>query len=75
MANKIDSQRVDLADGRKVHILTYDDESVRFRITGGTPYTIAEAYLAGGQNDHAIIKIVKLLPRTQGLAPPITADG
>ena len=42
--------------GRKVRVLAYDDDSIRFRVDG-TPYVIVEAFLQGGRNDHAIIKI------------------
>ncbi|MFI7067084.1 hypothetical protein ACIBL3_39225 [Kribbella sp. NPDC050124] len=37
-------------------MLAYDDGSVRFRLDG-TPYVIEEAFLQGGRNDHAIIKL------------------
>jgi hypothetical protein len=52
---KIETQRVDLQDGRKVHILAYDDGSIRLRVTGGAPYVIEQAFLG---NDPAIIKLV-----------------
>jgi hypothetical protein len=58
---RIFSDGFDLPDGRRVRVLAYDDGSVRFRITGGTPYAIAEAYLQRGKQDHAI---VKLIPRS-----------
>jgi hypothetical protein len=54
MAIKIESQRVDLQDGRNVRVLEYDDGSIRFRINGGGPYVIEEAFLG---KDPAIIKL------------------
>ena len=52
------SEGLALPDGRKVRVLAYDDGSVRYRLTGGTPYAITEAYLQRGAADHAIIKLV-----------------
>jgi len=54
------SEGLVLPDGRRVRVLAYVDGSVRFRITGGTPYAITEAYLSGGSNDHAIMKVEPL---------------
>jgi hypothetical protein len=54
------SEPLVLPDGRKVRVLAYADGSVRFRLTGGTPYAITEAYLQQGPADHAIIKLVPL---------------
>lgn len=51
------SEGVVLPDGRKVRVLGYEDGSIRLRLDG-TPYTIAEAFLAGGTKDHAIVKLV-----------------
>jgi len=53
---RIFSEGVVLPDGRKVRVLSYDDGSIRFRIDDA-PYVLEEAFLAGGRNDHAIIKI------------------
>lgn len=62
MATKVFSQRVDLPDDRKVHVLAYDDGSVRFRLTGGAPYALVEAFLTGREPT-----IIKLVPRpTEG---------
>lgn len=60
MAEKVFSEGVVLPDGRKVRILAYDDDSVRFRIDG-TPYALAEAFLQGGTNEHAILKLTPLV--------------
>jgi hypothetical protein len=54
------SDRIDLPDGRTVHVLTYPDRSVRIRLTGGAPYAITEAYLARGQHDHVTVKLTPL---------------
>ena len=62
MAKNLSSDRVELPDGRTVHVLSYPDGSVRFRLTGGAPYVISEAYLARGQHDHVT---VKLTPREE----------
>lgn len=56
MANRIFSEGLTLPDGRKVRVLAYDDGSVRFRLDE-TPYVLAEAYLSGNANSHAIIKL------------------
>ena len=51
------SEGLVLPDGRKVRVLGYEDGSLRLRLDG-TPYSIAEAFLAGGSKDHAIVKLV-----------------
>lgn len=56
MPERISSDGLMLPDGRKVRVLSYDDGSVRFRLDG-TPYVLEEAFLAGGRNDHAIVKL------------------
>jgi hypothetical protein len=56
MPERIFSEGLVLPDGRKVRVLSYDDGSVRFRVDDA-PYVLEEAFLAGGRNDHAIIKI------------------
>jgi hypothetical protein len=56
MAERVFSEGLVLPDGRKVRVLAYDDGSVRFRLDG-TPYVIEEAFLTGGRNDHAIVKL------------------
>lgn len=61
MPELVDSVRVDSNDGRRIQCLFYDDGSYRFRIYE-TPVYIAEAYLQGGRNDHAIIKVVPVEP-------------
>jgi hypothetical protein len=61
MPELVDSVRVDSNDGRRIQCLFYDDGSYRFRIYE-TPLYIAEAYLQGGRNDHAIIKVVPVEP-------------
>ena len=56
--DRLDTHRIDLTDGRKVHVLEYDDGSVRIRISD-PPYLLKECYLqASGDKDHAIIKLV-----------------
>jgi hypothetical protein len=55
----VHSERVDSPDGRRVQVLFYDDGSYRFRVYE-TPLSLTEAYLQGGRNDHAIIKVVPL---------------
>jgi hypothetical protein len=56
MPEKIFSEGVLLPDGRKARVLAYDDGSVRLRLDGA-PYALSEAFLQGGTNDHAIIKL------------------
>lgn len=51
------SEGLVLPDGRKVRILAYDNGSVRMRLDGA-PYVMAEAFLSGGANDHAIVKLI-----------------
>jgi hypothetical protein len=58
MPERIFSEGVVLPDGRKVRVLAYDDDSVRFRLDG-TPYVLEEAFLSGGRQDHAIIKLAR----------------
>lgn len=58
MPERIYSEGLVLPDGRKVRILAYDDGSVRFRLDG-TPYVMEEAFLSGGTQNHAIIKLAK----------------
>ncbi len=58
MPERIYSEGLVLPDGRKVRVLAYDDGSVRFRLDG-TPYVMEEAFLSGGRQDHAIIKLAK----------------
>jgi hypothetical protein len=55
MAERLDSQRVDGPNGERVHVLFYDDGSIRFRIYD-CPLVIEEAFLTGNKQDHAIIK-------------------
>ncbi|GLW67282.1 hypothetical protein Arub01_55250 [Actinomadura rubrobrunea] len=45
-----------LPDGRTVRVLAYDNDEIRIRVDR-CPYVISEAYLSGGPNDHAIIKL------------------
>lgn len=56
MPERIFSEGLILPDGRKVRVLSYDDGSIRFRVDDA-PYVLEEAFLAGGRNDHAILKI------------------
>jgi hypothetical protein len=58
MPERIFSEGLVLPDGRKARVLAYDDGSVRFRLDG-TPYVMEEAFLSGGRQDHAIIKLAK----------------
>lgn len=60
MPQHTQTRKVELDDGRTVSILTYDDGSIRFRINGGVPYAISEAYLQGSSNQHGIIKLIPL---------------
>jgi hypothetical protein len=68
MPERIFSEGLVLPDGRKVRVLSYDDGSIRFRVDDA-PYVLEEAFLAGGRNDHAIIKI-----SPKGVAALATAD-
>jgi hypothetical protein len=61
MAVLTETQRVDLADGRRVHVQTYDDGSMRLRITG-TPYGIEEAFLKPTKGP-ALLKLIPLARR------------
>jgi hypothetical protein len=54
---KLTSHRIDLPDGRNVRVLSYDDGSLRFRITGGGPYALTEAYLAA--SEPVIVKLIQ----------------
>jgi hypothetical protein len=56
----IDSQRVDLKDGRRVQVIAYSDHSIRFRVSD-PPYLLEEAYIQGN-SDHAIVKLVPKTP-------------
>jgi hypothetical protein len=56
MAELLQSERVDGPDGRRVQVLFYDDQSIRFRIYDA-PMVIEEAFLPGSRNNHAIIKV------------------
>lgn len=70
MPERIYSEGLVLPDGRKVRVLAYDDGSVRFRLDG-TPYVMEEAFLSGGRQDHAIIKLSK----KNGAVPDPDEDG
>lgn len=50
------SEGLTLPDGRKVRVLSYSDSSVRFRLEGA-PYVLTEAFLPGGSNKLAILKL------------------
>jgi len=56
----VDSQRVDLKDGRRVQVIAYTNRSIRFRVSD-PPYLIEEAYIQGN-SDHAIIKLSPKAP-------------
>lgn len=56
MAKLIKSVEVD--GPTRVRVLHYDDGSVRFRVYAA-PLAITEAFLSGGRNDFAIIKLVR----------------
>ena len=54
----LQSERVDLHDGRKVRVLSYADGSIRVRVDD-PPYFLEECFLGGGRSQHAIIKLVR----------------
>jgi hypothetical protein len=54
----VQSERVDLHDGRKVRVLSYADGSIRVRVDD-PPYLLEECFLGSGRNAHAIIKLVR----------------
>jgi hypothetical protein len=56
MAELLQSERVDGPDGKRVQVLFYDDESIRFRIYD-CPLVIEEAFLTGNRQEHAILKV------------------
>lgn len=64
LPEKVFEEQLKLPDGRRVRVMAYDDGSVRF-CAKGLPYVITEAYLSGGPDDEAI---VKLSPGKQGSA-------
>ncbi|MCD0480965.1 hypothetical protein LO771_00675 [Streptacidiphilus sp. ASG 303] len=64
LPEKVFSEQLALPDGRRVRVLAYDDGSVRFCLKG-LPYVLTEAYLSGGGDDEAI---VRLSPGRQGSA-------
>lgn len=74
MPERVFSQRVDLPDGRKVHVVSYDDGSVRFRLDG-SPYALTECYVQGNTQP-SIIKVVPLsvLEHPQGATESWTID-
>ncbi len=41
------SEGLDLPDGRNVRVLAYHDRSLRFKVRGGLPYAITEAFITG----------------------------
>jgi hypothetical protein len=67
----IESHPVQLRDGRRVHVLEYEDESIRFRISGvKSAYAMTECFLAyNPANAHperggnAILKVIPLPPK------------
>lgn len=63
MPERIYSEGLVLPDGRKVRVLAYDNGSIRFRISD-TPYVLEEAFLSGGGQNHAIIKLAPRNPLT-----------
>lgn len=69
MPERVFSEGLMLPDGRKVRVLSYDDGSLRFRVSE-PPYVLEEAYLSGGRSDHAI---VKLAPRNS-IAPAAPSE-
>jgi hypothetical protein len=66
VAERIHTERVDSPDGRRVHVLFYDDGSLRFRINQANPLVIEEAFLTG-EGKHGIIK---LAPKDGEESPP-----
>ena len=68
----VDSHRVDLKDGRRVQVISYDNRSIRFRVSD-PPYVIEEAYIQGN-SDHAIIKLVPKEP-TEPVDPDLITRG
>ncbi|MGH9053373.1 MAG: hypothetical protein ACRDWX_10220 [Acidimicrobiia bacterium] len=52
------SVRVDGPEGRRVQVLFYADDSIRFRIYD-SPLVIEEAFLTGNRGQNAIIKVAR----------------
>ena len=50
------SERVDGPGGKRVQVLFYDDETIRFRIYE-RPLVLEEAYLTGNRQGHSILKV------------------
>jgi hypothetical protein len=59
MAELLQSERVDGPGGKRVQVLFYDDESIRFRIYD-CPLVIEEAFLTGNRQGHAILKVGRM---------------
>lgn len=51
---------VELEDGRRARVLSYNDGSVRFKLSGG-PYVITEAFMTGPDEF-----ILRVSPGTNG---------
>lgn len=45
-------------DGKRVQVLFYEDDSIRFRIYD-SPLVIEEAFLTGNRGQNAILKVSK----------------
>lgn len=61
MAGKaVQSERIDLDDGRRVTVRSYADGRLRFQVDGEMPYAVAEALLKGSSGQHAIVQLVPL---------------
>jgi len=50
---------------KRVQVLFYEDESIRFRIYD-SPLVIEEAFLTGNKGQNAIIKVSRAKPAHQG---------
>jgi hypothetical protein len=55
-AKLLTSNRIDLADGRNVRVLAYEDGSIRVRISD-SPYVLEEAFMTGRTGQHTILKL------------------
>lgn len=55
-AKLLKSERVDGPDGRRVQVLFYADETIRFRIYE-CPMVLEEAYMTGKGKDFTILKV------------------
>lgn len=62
-----ESHRLDMENGQRVTVLSYEDGSLRFRVNGIAPAKVTEAFLTGDSRGSVILKVERdTLPAEDG---------